>query len=135
MGNKIDRIKGNNFQKNPQNINRKGRPKKTINVILEDLKKAGNYAVSKSEILEVYRVLVNCTQQELLNYVKDEHASILIRSTAKEILGKDGFKAIETILNRSIGTATQMLGEDADNKFTSFRDVLIKARDNMLKNE
>jgi len=135
MANKIDRVNGVNFRTNPEWINKKGRPKKTINIILDDLKKAGNYAVSKSEILEVYRVLINCTQQELLNYVKDEHASILIRSTAKEILGKDGFKAIETILNRSIGTATQMMGEDADNKFTSLADVLIKARNNMLKNE
>jgi len=135
MGNKIDRIKGNNFQKNPQNINRKGRPKKTINVILDDLKKAGNYAVSKSEIIELYKTLMNCTQQELLNYVKDENASILMRSTAKQILGKDSFKTMETMLNRAVGTPTQMMGEDSENKFTSLADVLIKARNNMLKNE
>lgn len=135
MGNKIERIKGNDFRKNPQNINRKGRPKKTINVILEELRKAGNYAVSKADVSELYRTMMNCTQQELLNYVKDENTSILMRSTAKEILGANSARMIETMLNRAVGTPTQMIGEDADHKFTSLAEVLIKARDNMLKNE
>jgi len=39
------------------------------------------------------------------------------------------------MLNRAIGTPTQMMGEDSDHKFTSLADALIQAKNNMLKDE
>lgn len=97
----------NGFQKNPQNINRKGRPRKMIADVIAELEKQGIKAATKSEILDIYMRLINMEIQELKKRVKDEEQPVLVRVVGKNILSGKGFDTIEKMLDRSIGKAEQ----------------------------
>jgi len=128
-------IIGKGFNNRPENINRKGRPRTTVKTLLDELSKKGYKTMTKEDIKLLYLSLLDNSQEELMTLTSDKDTSMIIRVVAKSILDKKGFDIIERMLNRAVGTPTQMMGEDSDNKFTSLADVLIKARNNMLKNE
>jgi len=97
----------NGFQKNPQNINRKGRPRKMIADVIAELEKQGIKAATKSDILDIYMRLINMEIQELEQIVKDPTQPVLVRIVGKNILSGKGFDTIEKMLDRSIGKAEQ----------------------------
>ena len=97
----------NGFQKNPQNINRNGRPRKIISDVIAELEKQGIKAATKSEIQDIYLRLINMEIQELEQIVKDPTQPVLVRIVAKNILSGKGFDVIEKMLDRSIGKAEQ----------------------------
>ena len=97
----------NGFQKNPQNINRKGRPRKMITDVIAELEKQGIKAATKSDILDIYMRLINMEIQELEQIVKDPTQPVLVRIVGKNILSGKGFDTIEKMLDRSIGKAEQ----------------------------
>ena len=97
----------NGFQKNPQNINRKGRPRKMIADVIAELEKQGIKAATKSDILDIYMRLINMEIQELEQIVKDTTQPVLVRIVGKNILSGKGFDTIEKMLDRSIGKAEQ----------------------------
>ena len=97
----------NGFQKNPQNINRYGRPRKMIADVIAELEKQGIKAATKSDILDIYMRLINMEIQELEQIVKDPTQPVLVRIVGKNILSGKGFDTIEKMLDRSIGKAEQ----------------------------
>ena len=97
----------NGFQKNPQNINRNGRPRKMISDVIAELEKQGIKAATKSDILDIYMRLINMEIQELEQIVKDPMQPVLVRIVGKNILSGKGFDIIEKMLDRSIGKAEQ----------------------------
>lgn len=97
----------NGFQKNPQNINRKGRPRKMIADVIAELEKQGIKAATKSDILDIYMRLINMEISELEQIVKDPKQPVLVRIVGKNILSGKGFDTIEKMLDRSIGKAEQ----------------------------
>ena len=97
----------NGFQKNPQNINRKGRPRKMIADVIAELEKQGIKAATKSDILDIYMRLINMEIQELEQIVKDPTQPVLVRIVGKNVLSGKGFDIIEKMLDRSIGKAEQ----------------------------
>ena len=97
----------NGFQKNPQNINRKGRPRKMIADVIAELEKQGIKAATKSDILDIYMRLINMEISELEQIVKDPTQPVLVRIVGKNILSGKGFDTIEKMLDRSIGKAEQ----------------------------
>ena len=97
----------NGFQKNPQNINRKGRPRKMIADVIAELEKQGIKAATKSDILDIYMRLINMEIPELEQIVKDPTQPALVRIVGKSILSGKGFDTIEKMLDRSIGKAEQ----------------------------
>lgn len=97
----------NGFQKNPQNINRKGRPRKMIADVIAELEKQGIKAATKSDILDIYMRLINMEIPELEQIVKDPTQPALVRIVGKNILSGKGFDTIEKMLDRSIGKAEQ----------------------------
>ena len=97
----------NGFQKNPQNINRNGRPRKMIADVIAELEKQGIKAATKSDILDIYMRLINMEIQELEQIVKDTTQPVLVRIVGKNILSGKGFDIIEKMLDRSIGKAEQ----------------------------
>ena len=97
----------NGFQKNPQNINRNGRPRKMIADVIAELEKQGIKAATKSDILDIYMRLINIEIPELEKIVKDEEQPVLVRIVGKNVLSGKGFDIIEKMLDRSIGKAEQ----------------------------
>ena len=93
----------NGFQKNPQNINRYGRPRKMIADVIAELEKQGIKAATKSDILDIYMRLINIEIPELEQIVKDPTQPVLVRIVGKNILSGKGFDIIEKMLDRSIG--------------------------------
>jgi len=96
----------NGFQENPQNINKKGRPKKLISDINNQLKGEGYKAAAKAEITEAYLLLLNLPFDEVVTIAKqDERADypLLYKLVAKEIIGKRGMEMLEKLLDRGIG--------------------------------
>ena len=97
----------NGFQKNPQNINRKGRPRKMIADVIAELEKQGIKAATKPDIQDIYMRLINIEIPELEQIVKDTAQPVLVRIVGKNILSGKGFDIIEKMLDRSIGKAEQ----------------------------
>ena len=86
------------FGKMPQNINKKGRPKKTVNSVLKELDELGSETVEREAVMELYLRLVNSTEDELKSMVEDKDCNMLTRITIKHILSKKGFDIIEKFL-------------------------------------
>ena len=97
----------NGFQKNPQNINRNGRPRKMIADVIAELEKQGIKAATKPDIQDIYMRLINIEIPELEKIVKDVEQPVLVRIVGKNILSGKGFDIIEKMLDRSIGKAEQ----------------------------
>ena len=97
----------NGFQKNPQNINRNGRPRKMIADVIAELEKQGIKAATKPDIQDIYMRLINIEIPELEKIVKDAEQPVLVRIVGKNILSGKGFDIIEKMLDRSIGKAEQ----------------------------
>ena len=97
----------NGFQKNPQNINRNGRPRKMIADVIAELEKQGIKAATKPDIQDIYMRLINVEIPELEQIVKDTTQPVLVRIVGKNVLSGKGFDIIEKMLDRSIGKAEQ----------------------------
>ena len=97
----------NGFQKNPQNINRNGRPRKMIADVIAELEKQGIKAATKPDIQDIYMRLINVEIPELEQIVKDQTQPVLVRIVGKNVLSGKGFDIIEKMLDRSIGKAEQ----------------------------
>lgn len=126
-------IIGKGFDKRPQNINKKGRPKVTVHGLLDELKSEGYKELTSADIKSLYLSLLDRTQDQLTDLVSNTGSSMFIRIVAKAMLDKKGFDIIERMLDRSVGKATQLLGEDPNNKFQTLADALLQARANMIK--
>lgn len=105
--NGVQSTKGKSFATQKQNINRNGRPRKTINAINSELEAIGVTEASSSDIKSCYLRLINLSLIELTNYVKDETQPAMIRIVGKSILSGKGFEVIEKMLDRSLGKADQ----------------------------
>ena len=97
----------NGFQKNPQNINRNGRPRKMIADVIAELEKQGIKAATKPDIQDIYMRMINVEIPELEQIVKDTTQPVLVRIVGKNVLSGKGFDIIEKMLDRSIGKAEQ----------------------------
>jgi hypothetical protein len=97
----------NGLEKNPQNINRNGRPRKLISQVNIDLEQNGVRETSSEEIKSCYLRLINLEINELEEMVGDDSQPVLIRVVGKNILSGKGFEIIEKILDRSVGKPTQ----------------------------
>ena len=97
----------NGFQKNPQNINRNGRPRKMIADVIAELENQGIKPATKIDIQDIYMRLINIEIPELEKIVKDGEQPVLVRIVGKNVLSGKGFDIIEKMLDRSIGKAEQ----------------------------
>lgn len=98
-------------------LNPTGRPKSGVRKLNDELEANGYKKLSKSDIEQLYSYLIDCTAEELKQIANDENRTMVIRIVAKQILSKDGFNAIETMLNRMHGkpSQTQILAGDNEN--------------------
>lgn len=104
------RMKGkhntNWLDKNPQNRNTKGRPRKLVGTVLAEMKSKGIQPVSFDEIKDIYLSLVNNTKDELEAIMKDENQPILTKLIIKAMM-KGNIDVIEKMFDRALWKAVQ----------------------------
>lgn len=138
MGGNPNKIKGKGFDKFPEHINRKGRPKRTFAVVNDELKKKGYIPVTPSQLKEAYELILGLPYSEILlianqKYIlnQDELRSakgagcrqppLVITSAADDypyhfrviaraiLNNKDGFNYIKQLIDRAQGTPKQSI--------------------------
>lgn len=95
--------KGQGFDRNPQNINRKGQPPKLLRAINNELIEQGHERVTNGQVVEAYELLLGLPEAKIKAYSKDKNAPMLLRIVAKQLIGKFGNYMVESMLDRSHG--------------------------------
>ena len=107
-------IKNKGFDKNPNNINRKGRPRRLVSSIIQDLKEKGIVQVKATDIVEAFEMLFNLESKEIAEIANNDKNPYFIRRVAKEMLSGKGFDIIERMIDRVHGKpkqATELTGD------------------------
>lgn len=105
----------NGFDKNPQNINKKGN-RKLVSGVIAELELKGVCETSSNEIKSVYLRLMNLTIKEIQEEISNEDTPALVRIVGKEVLSGKGFEIIEKMLDRAIGKAQQHIDHTTKDK-------------------
>ena len=116
-------IKNKGFDKNPNNINRKGRPRRLVSSIIQDLKERGIVQVKATDIVEAFEMLFNLESKEIAEIANNDSNPYFIRRVAKEMLSGKGFDIIERMIDRVHGKpkqATEITGKDGSNLTINF---------------
>ena len=135
MAGEIEHIKGKGFDKNPQNINRNGRPRKLITDVIAQLEEQGIKPATKPDIQDIYMRLINVEIPELEQIVKDSTQPVLVRIVGKNVLSGKGFDIIEKMLDRSIGKAMNSIDLNANVQSTNLTREEFLANINKFDNE
>lgn len=85
----IKNLKGksntNGFKENPQNINRKGRPKKGFTHVNDFLHEKGYEKVSKKQYSDFVAYMINCTEEDLKKLYLDKSLPLYLRLMIEEL--------------------------------------------------
>ena len=135
MAGEIEHIKGKGFDKNPQNINRNGRPRKLITDVIAQLEEQGIKPATKPDIQDIYMRLINVEIPELEQIVKDSTQPVLVRIVGKSVLSGKGFDIIEKMLDRSIGKVPNSIDLNANVQSTNLTREEFLANINKFDNE
>ena len=85
----INNLKGksntNGFKDNPQNINKKGRPKKGFAHVNKLLQEKGYEKASKQEYSDFVAYLINCTEDDLKKIYIDKSLPLYLRLMIEEM--------------------------------------------------
>ena len=113
----------NGFKTNKQNINRKGRPRRLVSSIIQDLKEKGIVQVKATDIVEAFEMLFNLESKEIAEIANNDSNPYFIRRVAKEMLSGKGFDIIERMIDRVHGKpkqATEITGKDGKDLTINF---------------
>lgn len=85
----FENLKGKNntngFKDNPQNINKKGRPKKGFAYVNKLLQEKGYEKASKQEYSDFVAYLINCTEDDLKKIYTDKSLPLYLRLMIEEM--------------------------------------------------
>jgi hypothetical protein len=115
-----DKIKGKGFDKNPQNINRNGRPPRLVNTVIAELKKKGYERVEHKSVIESMELMLNLQVEEIAKIANDKNNNIFVQTIARMLMtksDKERFDFIETMLRRAHGMPkqlTELTGKDGE---------------------
>lgn len=88
-----------------QSGNPNGRPRKLTSKINAELKRKGVERLTNGQMIDALRHMLNFSRVELIEISKDKTLPILYSLVAKELLGKNGGRHLELILDRVFGKA------------------------------
>jgi len=96
------------FQKNPQNINTDGRPRKLVGQVVKELNEKGVKNVTAQQVVGTIETLLNCTESAIKRYATDSKQPMFIRMIAQHMMdAEDNSKILEMLLDRAHGKAVQ----------------------------
>lgn len=107
MAGDASRFKGKGFQSNPQNINRKGQPRKGIAQVNAMLLEEWYKPATKADIEANYLAMVSLGNDRLVELSFDSNQPYIVNLIAKNLLSDGWFDILEKMLDRSIGKAKQ----------------------------
>lgn len=102
------------FDANPQNINRQGRPKKQLSIILTEVQELGYKSPSDSEIVELCWLLLSLSEEELKRIERSNEFPMIMKIIASRLLSNRGFETVEKILDRIYGKTLLKWNLDED---------------------
>lgn len=98
----------NGFDKNPQNINRKGRPRSLFRQLLEEGKANGERLMpTKNDITQIITMFSDMTMEELQKIAEDEKQNFFVRRLARYIGSAEDSEVITFLLDRIVWRPTQ----------------------------
>lgn len=80
-----------------------GRPKLTINALIDEMRGRGLHQITKEDIRKAYEYMIGMSSQELDNISKDVTDYPMFMVIVAKSLIKDGMYALETVLSRAQG--------------------------------
>lgn len=89
--------------------NPKGRPKKTIKALIDNLRDAGYKPAKPQDIVDTYEHLMTLDEEQLKETVTDEKQPMLVRIVGKAMLSGKGYDVIERMIDRAHGRSKQPL--------------------------
>lgn len=97
--------------------NPKGRPRKGVSAVLSALEAAGHDEVTAEQVRATMGRMLNLPRAELLKMAKDEaDTPIMDALIARALAGKDGWSALNDMLDRAHGKAKQAIDHTSDGK-------------------
>lgn len=98
----------NGFDKNPENINKKWKPKRGVSLINQQLMDKWIEPISKNQAEDIMLNLMNMKKTELEELLQNPETPFLIILCIKEMLSEwKWFNAMNVMLDRGIGKAVQ----------------------------
>ena len=116
------------FNKNPNNINRKGRKKNVLNSLTEYLEKTYGSRPPKGEVQDMLQYIECLAVEDLRNFIKDENIPVIIQAYGRLLLSGDpkelrrvqGAELINDRLHGRPKQATEITGKDGSNLTINF---------------
>jgi len=121
-------IKNKGFDKNPNNINRKGRKKNVLNSLTEYLEKTYGSRPPKGEVQDMLQYIECLAVEDLRNFIKDENIPVIIQAYGRLLLSGDpkelrrvqGAELINDRLHGRPKQATEITGKDGNSLTINF---------------
>ena len=100
----------NGLKKNPQNINRKGRPKNSFSLLNDSLKAQGYEPLTKGALHEAYSLILSLDESKIIEIREDENQPFAVRLIIQELTDKNSRgKTLQDMRNYLFGTATERI--------------------------
>ncbi len=102
---------GGAFDKNPQNINRKGRPPRLVTTVIAELKAKGYERLDHKSVVESIEMFLNLPLEEIAKIANSSDNPIYVQTVARMLMQKSDKERsdfIETMLRRSHGMPKQL---------------------------
>jgi len=125
-----DKKNANGFDKNPQNINKEGRPKKSFALFNEKMKSEGVVPLSRSQLIEAYGIIFNSSEEKLRSIASDAEQPYALRIIIMEMNDKKTkAKALADYRDYMFGKATQTVDQKTVHEFEGdpFEKIRINA--------
>lgn len=102
-----ENIVGKGFEKHPERINKKGRPRKLVGTVSKELESKGIKPASNQQIRDIFMQFVNMPESELKEVIADKEQPMLNRIVVKAMLDNKGFEVIKDLVERAHGKAKE----------------------------
>ena len=121
-------IKNKGFDKNPNNINRKGRKKNVLNSLTEYIEKTYGKRPPKGEVLSLLEYIECLPIEDLKEFIKDDSIPVIVQAYGRLLLSGDpkelrrvqGAELINDRLHGRPKQATEITGKDGSNLTINF---------------
>lgn len=97
-------------------LNPNGRPPKLLSTIVAELKAKGYERATAGNVVEAFETLLNVTQEDLEEMVKDKTQPMSLRIVGKAMLTAKGFEVLQTMMDRAHGKAKQSVDVEVTGK-------------------